>query len=130
MNAHKGVEISSPVATHLATGLRTERMSVSFLISECPQSGTAERVLTTLSGSSAWTTRSLDRLVHSHEHCLRERDAERLRRLHVDRELERHRLLDRKIARVYSPENPIDEIGCAAVILHVVDAIAKQSALL
>src|SRR6266705_1765138 len=54
---------------------------------------------------------SLDHLVRANQDRLRNRDAEGLRRLHVDHQLELRRLLDRNISRPGTLEDPVYKVG-------------------
>jgi hypothetical protein len=55
----------------------------------------------------------LDDLIRPQQYCLRDRQAERLRRLEVDRQLELRRLLNGQVGRLGALEDLVD-VGCGA----------------
>lgn len=55
--------------------------------------------------------RLFDYPVRTKKHCLRQLDAERLRRLQVDHQFEQRRLLDRDVGRFGTFEHLVDQVG-------------------
>src|SRR5262245_41047742 len=72
----------------------------------------------------------LDYLVRSQQQCLWDREAEGLRGLEIDDQLELRGLLDRKIARLCTIENLVYGIRGAAVIRQSIRAVGEQSSCL
>ena len=70
---------------------------------------------------------SLDDLVGAGEERLRHGQAERLRGLEIDDQLEPSRLLDRKIGRLGPLEDPVDEISGAAVKINLIRSVGQQT---
>jgi hypothetical protein len=71
---------------------------------------------------------SFDHLVSQQLHRDRHLDPKRLRSLHVDDQLELGRSHDRKIGRLFSPENPTDNDGSLVVRFPNLGPIAHQAA--
>src|SRR4051812_25785929 len=71
----------------------------------------------------------LDDLVRGCEQAWRKRDADRLRSLQVDRQLERGGILDRQIGRPRTLQDAIDIGGGAAELLGAVGAVGHQATL-
>src|SRR4051812_10165355 len=71
----------------------------------------------------------LDDLVRGCEQAWRKRDADRLGRLQVDRQLERGRILDRQVGRSRTLQDAIDIGGGAAELLGAVGAVGHQATL-
>jgi len=69
----------------------------------------------------------LDDPVPTHEELARNRDAQSLRRIEVDRQIECHRLLDRLVRRLGPPENPVEERGNRSGVHEMVDAQGQQA---
>jgi len=69
--------------------------------------------------------RSLNHLVGAEQQPLRDRDAERLRGFHVDRQLELCRPLDGKVRGLGTLENPIHVTGDSALEVANVRAIGQ-----
>src|SRR5207344_248833 len=70
--------------------------------------------------------KSLDQLGRSGEHLWRNRHADLLRRLEIDHELKLRRLLDRKIGRLGSLQNPVHVICDAPVALRLVRPVGHE----
>jgi hypothetical protein len=71
---------------------------------------------------------SLDHLVGGHLHDQRHCQAERLRRLEIDGQLEFHRLLDRQVGRLFPFENPPDVTAGEAIGIADARSITDQPA--
>ena len=70
-----------------------------------------------------------DHPISSRQHIRRNRQADLLRRLQVDDELELCRLLDRKISGLGAFENLVDKNGYALVAFRAVGSIGHQTAI-
>src|ERR1022692_2129106 len=74
----------------------------------------------------AW--HSLNHLVRAHNHRLRDRQAQRLRCLEIDDQLELRRLLDRKVPRPGALQNLVDITSGAVKCIGDVWAVAHKAA--
>src|SRR4030095_7991065 len=71
--------------------------------------------------------RSLDHLVGAQPHRSRDGDAKRIRRLHVDHQVELRRLLDRKVGGLVAFQDLVHVLGRALKKVETVWAIAKEN---
>src|SRR6516225_9106299 len=81
-------------------------------------------------GCSGVAVASFDHLVGAGEQRRRDGEADRFGSCHVDNKLHLGRKLYWQIARLFPFQNPVHEVGTAAVVLAQLDAIAHQTAIL
>ena len=71
--------------------------------------------------------RSLDHPIGAQHHRLRNPDADRAGHFQVDYQFKSRGLLDRQIGGLGTVENPVDEVGAAAIELGVGSAVADRA---
>src|SRR5881296_1230538 len=79
-------------------------------------------------GSKDKRTTLMNNLVCSQEQRLRDRQPQRLGGLEVDHELEFRRSLDGEISWLGTFEDLVHKIGCAAIIVREIHAVANRAA--